>query len=122
MNLQIKSLSGELTEEEKRLLRKKLLRLEEYIPNSSVLTVGLKQHITKKSNQAYEIIIHLIIPSVKRSVYVKVFKNSFTEAVDVAKDKVEDIVIKRKNKKLSLRFKVPKFSLGFLRKKNEESA
>jgi len=121
MNLQIKSLSGQLEEEQKRLLRKKLLWLEEHVSNSAVITVGIRQHITKKSNQAYEIILHLVIAGEKRPIYIKIFRNSFAEAVDVAKDKLERIVLKRKDKRPALKFKVPKFSLGFLRRKNEES-
>lgn len=105
MTLQIKSLSGELHEDEKKLIRKKFLWFEEHLPNSSVLTVGVRQHITKRSNQAFELILHLTIPNVKKPVYVKVFANSFAEAIDIAKDKLERIVLKRKEKGFRFRFK-----------------
>lgn len=119
MNLQIKSLSGELSEDEKRYLRKRFLWLEEHVPNSSTLTVGVKQHITKRSNQAFEVVLHLIIPGLKRPIYIKEFKNSFTEAVDVSRARIERAVVKNREKtnKFSFKLKFPR--LGFVRKKNE---
>ncbi len=124
MKLQIKSLSGGLNESEKQYLRKKLLWLEERLPNSAILTVGVKENITKRSNQAIELFIHLSVPKLKKPIYVKVYKNSFTEAVDLAKDKVERIVVKHKEKGSRFRVKMPKlrvpkikFKLSFRRKK-----
>jgi len=117
MTLQIKSLSAALHEDEKKLIRRKFLWFEEHLPNSSVLTVGVREHITKRSNQAYEIILHLTIPNVRKPTYVKVFANNFAEAVDRAKEKLERIVLKRKEKGFHLRFKAPR--LNFFRRKNE---
>jgi len=122
MKLQLKTLSGVLDEEKKRYLRKKLLWLDEHLPNSSILTVGVREHVTKKSNQAYEVILHLIIPKVKKPIYARVFRNSFPEAVDIVKDKVERTVLKRKGRLSDLKFKIterlPKFQ--FLRRKKED--
>jgi ribosome-associated translation inhibitor RaiA len=117
MTLQIRSLSGELREDEKKLIRKKFLWFEEHLPNSCVLTVGVREHITKRSNQAHEIILHLTIPDVKKPIYVKVFANSFVEAVDIARAKLERIVLRRKEKGFRFRFKPPR--LNFFRRKNE---
>ena len=69
MNLQIKSLSGILNEEEKKAIRKSLLPLENLVENSALLTVGVRQHITKRSNQAYELVVHLVVPGKKHPIY-----------------------------------------------------
>lgn len=115
MQLQIKSLSGEIDEGQKKLIRKKFLWFEEHLPNNAVMTVGIKQHITKKSNQAFEVIVHGQIPNLKPA-YVRVFKNSFDEAINIAKDKTERLIIKNKDKGFKFRLKVPK--LSFLRKRD----
>jgi len=122
MKLQIKSLSGELDENQKQYLRKKFLWLEERLPNSAVLTVGVREHITKKSNQAFELVVHLVAPKIKKPIYVKLFKNTFTQAVDTAKDKIERIVVKRKEQGSGMKFRVPriKFNLPFRKKLLEE--
>jgi ribosome-associated translation inhibitor RaiA len=117
MTLQIKSLSSELREDEKKLIRKKFLWFEDHLPNNCVLTVGVREHITKKSNQAHEVILHLTIPNVKKSIYVKVFANSFAEAINIAREKLEKIVLKRKEKGFRFHLKPPR--LNFLRRKNE---
>jgi len=109
MKLQIKSLAGSLQEDQKKYIRKRILWLDKHLPNTSELTFGVKEHITKKSNQAFEIILHLFIPSNKKPIYVHVFKNSFLEAVDIAESKIERIVLKDKEKR-SFRFKLPKIS------------
>jgi len=115
MKLQIKSLSGEVGEDYKKYLRKRTLWLEEHIPGNSILTVGVREHITKKSNQAFEVIFHLFVPNNKKPVYVRTFRNSFSEAVDLAKKKIERIVVKRKERGFRIKFKLPKISL---RKRN----
>lgn len=109
MQLNIKSLSGILDEEEKRIIRKKMLWFEGHLPNNSQMTVGVKQHITKKSNQAFEIIVYLNSPTIKKPVYVKVFKNKLPDALDIAKEKIERIVLKKKDKK-QIKFKLPKIN------------
>lgn len=120
MNLQIKSLSGVVNEEEKKYLRKRMLWFEERLPNNSFLTVGVKQKITKKSNQAVEIILHLILVGTKKPIYVKVAKNNFNEAVDISRGKLERIVLKKKDKSRKFRFKMP--VLKIFRRKNNESS
>lgn len=107
MKFQIKSLSGELEEEKKKYLRKRILWLEERLPEGANLTVGIRQHITKKSTQAFEVIFHLILQGVKKPVYVKVFENSFNAAVDKAEGKIERLVVKRKEKGMRFKFKLP---------------
>jgi ribosome-associated translation inhibitor RaiA len=119
MDLIIKSLAGQLEEDEKKVIRKKLLWFDEHLPNNSSLTVGIKQHITKKSNQAYEIIIHLYSPKMKRPVYVRVVKNSLADAVDIVREKIERIVLKKKGKR-ELKFKI-KFPKLRLKRANENS-
>jgi len=114
MNLQIRSLSGVLSDEEKKYLRKKLLWFEEHLPNNTTLTVGVRQHITKRSNQAIEMILHMIIPGAKKPVYVKLFKNNFNEAVDLGREKLERIVLKRKGRGFKFNLKVP--SINFFKK------
>ena len=117
MKLQIKSLSGGLSEDQKKYLRKKTLWLEEHLPNAAVLTIGVRERITKKSNQAFEVVIHLVSPNNKKPVYVKVFRNDFASAIDLAKDKIERIVVKTKEKNPRFRFKLPRIRLR--RKKDE---
>lgn len=107
MKFQIKSLAGELEEEKKKYLRKKILWLEKHLPDASNLTIGVRQHITKKSNQAFEVIFHLILQGVKRPIYVRVFENSFDNAVDKAEEKIERLVVKTKERKSRFRFKLP---------------
>jgi len=107
MKFQIKSLAGELEEEKKKYLRKKVLWLEKHLPEASHLTIGVKQHITKKSNQAFEVIFHLILQGVKRPIYVRVYEDSFDNAVDKAEEKVERSVVKIKEKGSRFRFKLP---------------
>jgi len=119
MILQIKTLAGTLQEEQKRYIRKKFLWLEERLPNSAVLTVGVREHITKRSNQAYEILIHLDSPKTKRPYYAKTFGNSFTESVDSARDKIERIVLRLKEKK-GFKFKIKLPSFKFSNRKNEK--
>lgn len=110
MKLQIKSLAGNLQEDQKKYIRKRILWLDKRLPNTAELTFGVKEHITKKSNQAFEIILHLFIPKNKRPIYIRVFKNSFLEAVDIAESKVERIVTKDKERHF-LKFRIPKISL-----------
>ena len=109
MQLVIKQLTGELSEQEKQYLRQRFLWLKEHINNSSVLTVGVKEHITKKSNQAYEIILHLIRPGMKKAIYVKTYGNDFKGPVDKAKDKIERIVIKQKERGF-MRLRIPRIT------------
>jgi ribosome-associated translation inhibitor RaiA len=111
MTLQIKSMAGELGEDQKKYLRKKFLWFEEHFENNVVLTVGVKQHITKKSNQAFEVILHAIVPKMKKPFYVRVFRNDFNEAVDIARDKMERVVLKRKDKNKRFRFKLPSINV-----------
>ena len=82
------------------------------------MTAGVKAHITKKSNQAYELVLHLIIAGEKKPIYTRVFKNTFAEAVDLGREKIERIVLREKQKKrFSFRLKFLSFSLRG--KKNE---
>lgn len=120
MNLQIKSLSGVVNEGEKKYLRKRMLWFEEHLPNNSFLTVGVKQKITKKSNQAVEIILHLILVGAKKPVYVRVAKNNFNEAVDISRGKLERIVLKNKDKGGKFKLKMPAFKI--FKRKNDESS
>jgi ribosome-associated translation inhibitor RaiA len=99
MTLQIRSLSGILTEDEKRTIRRALLPLEKFVPNNAVFTVGVRGHITKKSNQAYEIVAHLIVPGRKRPIYSKIYRQSLEEAVNKAREKIERQLIKTKDKR-----------------------
>lgn len=115
MELIIKSLSGVLGEEEKKVIRKKLLWFDEHLPNNSIMTVGVKQHITKKSNQAFEIIMHLNTPKTKRAVYVRLTKDNLADALDQIREKIERIVLKKKSKR-QIKFKLPQ-----LRKTNEKN-
>jgi len=115
MKFQIKSLSGELDDEQKKFLRKRILWLEKHLPESSTLTVGVKQHITKKSNQAYEIILHLLLQNVKKPLYVRSFANSFADAIAKAEDKIERQVVRIKERKKGFRFKVPSIKLPKIR-------
>ena len=110
MELIIKSLAGEIGENEKKLIRKSMLWFENHLPNNAVMTIGVKQHITKKSNQAYEVITHINTVSLRKPVYVKVFRNSLVEAVNITREKVERIVVKDKDSK-KLKFKVPSIKL-----------
>lgn len=118
MNLQIKSLAGILGEEEKKVIRKSLLPLEGLVANSSMLTVGVRQHITKRSNQAYELVVHLIVPGEKHPIYAKIFKNSLEEAVNLAKEKIERQLIKPKGKlqRISIKDLFARLNLGKRRK------
>lgn len=110
MKLQIKSLAGVLQEDQKKYIRKRILWLDKHLPNTAELTVGVREHITKKSNQAFEVILHLYIPKNKRPIYVRVFKNSFLEAVDIAESKVERVVTKDKDRRW-FKFSIPKINL-----------
>ncbi len=123
MKFQIKSLSGGLDENQKQYLRKKFLWLEEHLPNSATLTVAVRENVTKRSNQAFEVIAHLIVPKLKRPIYVRIYKNTFTEAVDTVRDKIERTVVKNKEKSGRFKLKVPKvkIKLRFGRKKKEEN-
>jgi len=94
----LKTLGGELSPEEKNLLRKKFLNLDKILPANAILTVGVKLHITKKSDQAYEIVFHAQIPGLKKHTYFKVFKNNFIEAADIARDRADRILTKRLKK------------------------
>ena len=114
MQLTIKSLAGELSEQEKGYLRQRFLWLKEHMDNSSELTIGVKERVTKRSNQAYEVVLHLTRPGLKRPMYVRVYGNDFRIAVDRAKDKIERIVLKKKEKG-SIRFRIPR--IKFRRKK-----
>lgn len=111
MELIIKSLAGEISEDEKKIVRKSMLWFDKHLPNNSVMTVGIKQHITKKSNQAYEVITHVNTAQLKKPVYVKVFRNSLVEAINISREKIERIVVKTKEQR-KLKFKLPsiKFS------------
>ena len=120
MNLQIKSLAGELREDQKKYLRKRLLGLDKYLSSGAVLVAGIRHNITKKSNQAYEVILHLTIPRAKRPIYTKVYRHSFNEAVDLAKGKLERVVLKKKDKSSRLRFKLPSLKLLPWRKKSTD--
>lgn len=110
MQLKIKQLAGELSEQEKQYLRQRFLWLKDHISNSSVLTVGVRERITKRSNQAFEIVLHLTGPGMKRPIYVKTFGNDFRTPVDRAKEKIERIVVKRKERGF-MRLRIPKISL-----------
>jgi ribosome-associated translation inhibitor RaiA len=123
MKFQIKSLSGGLDENQKQYLRKKFLWLEEHLPNSATLTVAVRENVTKRSNQAFEVITHLIIPKLKRPIYVRTYKNTFTEAVDTVRNKIERTVIKNKEKSRRFNLKMPKVKIKFrfIRKKKEEN-
>ena len=114
MELIIKSLSGEIAEDEKKIVRKSMLWFDKHLPNNSVMTVGIKQHITKKSNQAYKIITHINTSQLKNPVYVKVFRNSLIEAMNISRDKIERIVVRDKEER-KLKFKIP--SIKFRKKK-----
>lgn len=122
MKFQIKSLSGGLDENQKQYLRKKFLWLEEHLPNSAILTVAVRENVTKRSNQAFEVIAHLVVVKLKKPIYIRTYKNTFTEAVDVVRDKIERAVVKNKEKSGKFRLKVPKvkINLRFGRKKKEE--
>lgn len=111
MDLIIKSLSGTVDENEKKVIRKSMLWFENHLPNNSIMTVGIKQHITKKSNQAYEIITLINTPQLKKPVYVKVFRNTLVEAVNISREKIERIVVKDKEKR-KLKFKMPSLKFG----------
>lgn len=123
MKFQIKSLSGGLDENQKQYLRKKFLWLEEHLPNSTTLTVAVRENVTKRSNQAFEVIAHLIVPKLKRPIYVRTYKNTFTEAVDTVRNKIERTVVKNKEKTGRFNLKIPKvkINLRFGRKKKEEN-
>jgi ribosome-associated translation inhibitor RaiA len=120
MILQIKSLSGGLQEDQKKYIRKKFLWLEDHLPNSAVLTVGVREHVTKKSNQAYEVLLHLDTPGTKKPYYVRTYANGFTQAVDPAKDRIERMVLRLKERK-GFKLKIPVPSFKFLKRKNEKS-
>lgn len=107
MKFQIKSLSGELEEENKKFLRKRVLWLEQHVVESANLTVGVKQHITKKSNQAYEIFFHLTMQGLKKPMYVRTYGNSFADAVAKAENKIQRQVIRKKERSKGFRFKLP---------------
>jgi ribosome-associated translation inhibitor RaiA len=109
MQLIIKQLTSDLSEQEKQYLRKRFLWLKEHLGGSSVLTVGIREHITKKSNQAYEIILHLVKTGVRKPIYIRTYGNDFRTAVDRAKDKIERIIIKKKERGL-LRLRIPRLS------------
>lgn len=111
MDLIIKSLAGPIGEDEKKLIRKSMLWFEKHLANNSVMTIGIKQHIIKKSNQAYEVITHINSPQMKQPVYVKVFRNSLVEAVNVSREKIERIVVKDKEQR-KIKFKLPKLKFG----------
>ncbi|OQA52583.1 MAG: hypothetical protein BWY43_00454 [candidate division WS2 bacterium ADurb.Bin280] len=115
MKFQIKSLSGELEEDQKKFLRKRILWLEKHLPESSVLTVGVKQHITKKSNQAYEIILHLTLQNVKKPLYVRTFANTLADTIAKAEDKIQRQVVRIKERKKGIRFKMPSIKLPKIR-------
>ena len=120
MILQIKALSGVLQEDQKKYIRKRMLWFEKHLPNSAVLTVGVREHITKRSNQAFEILVHLDSPKTKRPYYARSFGNDFTNSVDKAKERIERIVVKLKEKKgFRFKFKMPSFKI--FRHKNEKS-
>jgi ribosome-associated translation inhibitor RaiA len=110
MHLTIKNLAGELSEQDRRYLRGRFLWLKEHMENSAELTVGVKERVTKRSNQAYEVVVHLSQPGIKKPIYVKVSGNDFKVAVDLAKEKVERIVLKNKERGF-LRFRIPKINL-----------
>ncbi len=111
MDLIIKSLSGILEDEEKKVIRKKLLWFDEHLPNNSIMTVGVRHKITKKSNQAYEIIIHLNSPKTKRAVYIRMTKDNLADALDISREKLERVVLKKKEKK-QMKFKLPSLKFG----------
>lgn len=113
MDLIIKSLSGDITEDEKKIVRKSMLWFDKHLPNNSIMTVGVKQHITKKSNQAFEVITHVNTAQLKKPVYVKVFRNTLPEAINITREKIERIVVKTKEQR-RLKFKLP--SINFRRK------
>lgn len=122
MVLQIKALSGVLTEDQKKYIRKRMLWFEDHLPNSAVLTVGVREHITKRSNQAFEILVHLDSPKTKRPYYVRTFGNNFIESVDVARHKIERVVLKLKDKKgLSFKISIPELKFLKRKQKNEKS-
>ena len=114
MQLKIKQLAGQLSEQDKQYLRQRFLWLKDHMDNSSVLTVGVRERITKRSNQAFEIVLHLITPGMKKAIYVKTYGNDFRTPVDIAKARIERIVVKKKERGF-LRLRIPKIS--FRRKK-----
>lgn len=75
------------------------------------MTVGVRQKITKKSNQAYEVIVHLNTPKTRRAVYVKMAKDNLPDALDQIREKIERIVLKKKDKK-QMKFKIPQLRFG----------
>jgi len=117
MDLLIKSLSGTLEEDEKKLIRKKMLWFEDHLPNNAQMTIGVRQNITKKSNQAFEVIVHLSWPKIKKPVYVRLVDVKLGDVMDKTKTKIERIVLKKKEKR-QFKFKIPRLKF---RKSNENS-
>lgn len=116
MKLVIKSFSTPLDESKKTVIREKFLWFDQKLENNAELTIGVEEKITKKSNEAYHVTVHLFIPGLKKPIYLKIFEDKFINAVDKAKDKLERIVLKDKDKgKFKFKLKFPS-----LRRKKEE--
>lgn len=120
MTFQLKILSGSLDEEQKKFIRKRFLWLEEHLPKAAVTTIGIKEHINKRSNQAFEVFVHLQMPNfMRKPIYTHVAGDDFKVAVDKAKNRIERIVVKKKEKTRRFKFQIPKLSIR--RKKLDES-
>lgn len=116
MKLIIKSFSTPLDEARKSIIRDKFLWFDKKLKNNAELTIGVEEKITKKSNEAHMITVHLFIPGLKNPIYLKSFDDKFITAVDSAKDKLERVVLKDKDKgKFKFKIRFPK-----LRRKKEE--
>lgn len=117
MKLIIKSFSTPLDEKRKAIIRDKFLWFEKKLKNNAELTIGVEEKITKKSNEAHQLTVHLFIPGLKNPIYLQTFDDKFIRAVDKAKDKLSRIVLKDKEKgKFKFKLKLPS-----LRRKKEES-
>lgn len=110
MKLVIKSFSTPLDEKRKAVIREKFLWFEKKLKNNAELTVGVEERITKMSNEAHQITVHLFIPGLKNPIYIRAFDDRFVNAVDKAKEKLERVVLKDKSKgKFKFKLKFPKF-------------
>lgn len=116
MKLVIKSFSTALDENRKAVIRDKFLWFDKKLANNAELTIGVEERITKKSNEAHQITVHLFIPGLKNPIYLKSFDDKFITAVDKARDRLERVVLKDKDKgKFKFKLRFPR-----LRRKKEE--
>lgn len=109
MEFTVKSLAGEISENEKKVVRKKMLWFEEHLPSNAQMVVGVRQHITKKSNQAFEIIVRLSSVSLRNPIYIKTVNNDLADGLDVLREKLERIVLKKKDKR-KFKLKLPRIN------------